>query len=151
HPVWRSRVLHRLHEVAAPHVDEMSGRGRLAVAITGLLALAVVPGRAALAQPPPAVIAVSVTATCSPARTAFAIEVAGESFNPFTAVLVTFDADAGGRPESFDATTDGFGRFDVTVHPTPRPEGGYLVRADDFREGEAAATADVRCPPPVSP
>jgi hypothetical protein len=136
----------------------MNGKRRLAVAVTGLLAMAVVPGRVALAQPPPAVITLSVTPACSPGLTAFAIAVEGESFNPFTAVLVTFDAAAGGRPESFDRnpdgsllTTDGFGTFQVVIHPTLRPEGGYLVRADDFREGEATATGTIRCTPPVTP
>lgn len=129
----------------------MSARGgRLALAAGALLLPALAPWRPALAQPaPPA--AITVTVVCDAAASTFSVEVRGVSFNPFTAVLVTFDADAGGRPESFDAAADGFGRFDVTFRTRPRPPGSYLVRADDFREREATATAAVACagPSPV--
>jgi hypothetical protein len=131
----------------------MRGRvARLAVVAAAVAAQALLPGRPAMGQPEPAAtIALTVGVTCSPALTAFQVEVRGDGFNPFTAVLVTFDAAQGGRPESADATTDGFGRFDVVLHPRLRPAGSYLVRADDFREGEATATAAIDCPPPVTP
>lgn len=123
---------------------------RLAVLAIAALAQAAVPVRPALAQPtPPAAITVAVA--CGQAAGVFSVRVRGVNFNPFTAVLVTFDADAGGRPEGFDATTDGFGRFDVTVQPGPRTAGTYLVRADDFREREATAPAAVNCPGPPPP
>ena len=131
----------------------MGGRVvRPAVLAVAVLAQAALWWRPAAAQAgPPAAITVTVTVTCSPALSAFEVDVRGTSFDPFTAVLITFDAGPGGRPESFDATTDGFGRFDAVIHPQLRPEGSYLVRADDFREGEATATATVACAPPVSP
>lgn len=121
-------------------------RGRLAVAAAAVVLQAAVLWRPALAQPPTPPAAITVTVTCDRVGlTAFSVEVAGVNFNPFTAVLVTFDADVGGQPESFDATTDGFGRFDVTFHITDRPPGTYLVRADDFREREATATVVDPC------
>lgn len=131
----------------------MSGKvARMAVVAAVVAAQALLPGRPALGQPgPAATIALTVGVTCSPGLTAFQVEVKGDGFNPFTAALVTFDAAAGGRPESVSVTTDGFGRFDVVLHPRLRPAGSYLVRADDFREGEATATAAIGCPPPVTP
>jgi hypothetical protein len=73
--------------------------------------------------------------------------VTGSEFNPFTAVLVTFDAGPGGRPESTAARTDGFGRFALDLRPGARPEGPHTVRADDFRGREATADVLVPCRP----
>ena len=76
-----------------------------------------------------------------------AIEVMGAEFSPFTAVLVTFDAGPGGRPESFPARTDGFGRFRLEIRPSGRPDGNHTVRADDFKQREATAVFAIPCPP----
>jgi hypothetical protein len=111
-----------------------------------------------LAGPPvtPAAIVIAPPA-CGPALDPaggagqYTILVAGSNFDPFTEVLVSFDAGAGGRPESFDATTDGFGSFAVTIQPTLRPAGSHLVRADDFRQREATAVFAVPCPVQVTP
>jgi hypothetical protein len=73
------------------------------------------------------------------------ITVSGVNFNPFTAVLLTFDAASGGQPESIQSKTDGFGRFTATLRPSPRAEGPHLVRADDFREREATANFSIPC------
>jgi hypothetical protein len=73
------------------------------------------------------------------------ITIIGVNFNPFTAVLVTFDAASGGRPESVQSKTDGFGRFIASLRPSPPAEGPHLVRADDFREREATANFAVPC------
>jgi hypothetical protein len=133
-------------------------RSRLAAAAgaAAVVAATALLGRPALAQPPPSPAAIELSPACGQAAPgppgAYTIAVAGENFNPFTAVLVTFDAAAGGTPESFDARTDGFGSFQVTIGPSLRPAGAYLVRADDFREREATATFAVPCgPPPVTP
>jgi hypothetical protein len=132
-------------------------RGRLAVAAVAVLASSPLLGRPALAQPPASPAAIQLSPSCGPAAPgtppAYAITVSGANFNPFTAVLVTFDAAAGGRPESFDAATDGFGAFQVTIAPALRPAGAYVVRADDFREREATATFTVTCaaPPAQAP
>jgi len=48
-------------------------------------------------------------------------------------LLVTFDVGTGGRPESFDSTTDAFGRFRIAIEPGLRDAGAHAVRADDFR------------------
>jgi hypothetical protein len=86
------------------------------------------------------------------------ITVSGVNFNPFTAVLVTFDAASGGQPESVQSKTDGFGRFSATLRPSARGEGPHLVRADDFREREATANFSIPCyqpslalNPPIGP
>jgi hypothetical protein len=63
--------------------------------------------------------------------------VAGDNFNPFSAVLITFDAGFGGTPQSFEAKTDGFGHFSQTIQLTEPAEGLHLIRADDFRQREA--------------
>jgi|SRR5215472_6992793 len=123
-------------------------RGRLGLAVAAVVLQAAVVWRPALAQPATPPAAITVTVTCDPNATTFSVEVQGVNFSPFTAVLVTFDADTGGRPESppVDPTTDGFGRFDVTFRPQlQRPPGTYLVRADDFREREATAPVAVAC------
>lgn len=90
--------------------------------------------------------------------TAYAITVAGDNFNPFTDILLTFDAAPGGRPNSFQTRSDGFGHFSGTITPPVRVEGPYLVRADDLREREASATFTVPCfqpsvalDPPIGP
>jgi hypothetical protein len=122
----------------------MGGPARLALAVAGVLAVTALSGRPAGAQlTPPAAIAVTVT--CQPQALAFSVAVRGSGFNPFTAALVVFDAAAGGRPETFDATTDGFGTFAIAFQPRPRPAGTYLVGADDLRMREAAAPAVVSC------
>lgn len=88
----------------------------------------------------------------------YKIAVAGDNFDPFTAVLVTFDAGPGGTPESTQAQTDGFGHFAVTLTVRQRAEGLHLVRADDFRQREADAIYKVPCfqpsvslNPPIGP
>jgi hypothetical protein len=126
-------------------------RPALSLAIGALvLAASLVPGRPALAQPPsPA--AITVTVSCTSTANVFSLRVQGVDFNPFTAVLVTFDAAAGGTPESFDTSTNGFGRFDATIQPSARPAGTYLVRADDFREREATLGVAVSCPGQAPP
>lgn len=130
---------------------------RQAVA-AGLVASAALAGGApdaAGAQlPTPAVIALD--PACGPAALAtaagtYTITVRGDNFNPFTAVLVTFDAAAGGRPESTRAETDGFGHFQAAIQPQPRPAGSYLVRADDFKQREAVASFTVPCQGTPSP
>jgi hypothetical protein len=73
------------------------------------------------------------------------ITVTGVNFNPFTAVLVTFDAASGGHPESVQSKTDGFGRFTTSLRPSRPAEGPHLVRADDFREREATANFSIPC------
>lgn len=117
-----------------------------AVGLIALLppALAQVPSPAAITLSPPC-------GEPAPAVAGYTIAVTGVNFNPLTAVLVTFDAGPGGRPESVQGRTDGFGRFSLTMSPTARPEGALLVRADDFRLREATATFLVPCPPPPSP
>ena len=99
----------------------------------------------------------AVTTAAAPPVT-YAINVDGVNFNPYSAVLVTFDAGPGGTPESFEKTTDVFGHFslDITVHG--RAEGVHLIRADDFRQREADATYRIPCfqpavalDPPIGP
>src|SRR5438874_12265678 len=41
--------------------------------------------------------------------------ITGDNFNPFAAVLITFDAGPGGVPQSFEAQTDVFGHFSRTI------------------------------------
>ena len=63
--------------------------------------------------------------------------VVGDNFDPFSAVLITFDAGFGGTPQSFEAKTDGFGHFSQTIQVSEPAEGLHLIRADDLREREA--------------
>jgi hypothetical protein len=86
------------------------------------------------------------------------ITVTGTDFNPFTAVLITFDAGPGGKPQNFTAQTDGFGVFSQSIQVTEPTEGVHIVRADDFREREAQATyrlpcwqGDIALNPPIGP
>ncbi len=88
----------------------------------------------------------------------YLIAVAGDNFDPLSAVLVTFDAGPGGTPESVEAQTDGFGHFVITLNVRQRAEGQHLVRADDFRQREADATYTIPCfqpslalNPPIGP
>src|SRR4030088_132293 len=134
----------------------MNGRrGRLVFSAAAVLAVSAVLWRPVLAQAPPTAAALQLSPACGPAAPGtppvYTIAVTGVNFNPFTAVLVTFDADTGGTPESFDTTTDGFGGSQLPIKPARRPAGSPLVRADDFREREATATFTVTCasPPPT--
>jgi len=84
--------------------------------------------------------------------------VTGDNFNPFSAVLITFDAGPGGKPQSFEAQTDVFGHFSRDIPLTMPAEGTHLVRADDFRQREADATYAIPCfqpsvalDPPIGP
>ena len=86
------------------------------------------------------------------------ITVTGTDFNPFSAVLITFDAGPGGRPQNFTALTDGFGFFSRDIQVTEPGEGSHIVRADDFKEREAQATYNLPCSqgnialdPPIGP
>jgi hypothetical protein len=88
----------------------------------------------------------------------YKIGVTGDNFDPFSSVLVTFDAGPGGSPISTQAQTDGFGHFAATVTASQRAEGQHLVRADDFRQREADAVYSVPCfqpsvalNPPIGP
>jgi hypothetical protein len=88
----------------------------------------------------------------------YTITVDGVNFNPYSAVLVTFDAGPGGTPESFERTTDVFGHFNLDIQVRSRSEGVHLVRADDFRQREADATYQIPCfqpsvalDPPIGP
>jgi hypothetical protein len=89
---------------------------------------------------------------------AYTITVDGVNFNPYSAVLVTFDAGPGGTPESFERTTDVFGHFTLDIRVRSRSEGVHLVRADDFRQREADTTYRIPCfqpavalDPPIGP
>ncbi len=84
--------------------------------------------------------------------------VTGENFNPFSAVLITFDAGPGGSPQSFEAQTDVFGHFSHDIPLSMPAEGMHLVRADDLRQREADATFSIPCfqpsvalDPPIGP
>ncbi len=88
----------------------------------------------------------------------YTINVDGVNFNPYSAVLVTFDAGPGGTPESFEKTTDVFGHFSLDIQVHSRAEGVHLVRADDFRQREADTTYQIPCfqpaialDPPIGP
>jgi hypothetical protein len=88
----------------------------------------------------------------------YTITVDGVNFNPYSAVLVTFDAGPGGTPESFERTTDVFGHFTLDIRVRSRSEGVHLVRADDFRQREADTTYRIPCfqpavalDPPIGP
>lgn len=128
--------------------------GRRASAVAaGAVLIGLASAAPAAAGPPATPAAITVTQngqTC--ASQLGTIHVVGVDFNPFNDVLVTFDADAGGQPESFATETDGFGRFAIDITPkTVRPAGTYLVRADDFRLREATAKFSVPCAPPPPP
>jgi hypothetical protein len=84
--------------------------------------------------------------------------VTGDNFNPFSAVLITFDAGPGGSPQSFEAQTDVFGHFSRDIPLTMPAEGLHLVRADDLRQREADASYTIPCfqpsvalDPPIGP
>jgi hypothetical protein len=86
------------------------------------------------------------------------VNVIGDNFNPFSAVLITFDAGPGGSPQSFEAPTDVFGHFNRDIPLSMPAEGLHLVRADDFRQREADATYTIPClqpsvalDPPIGP
>ena len=98
------------------------------------------------------------TPTPAPAPVTYTINVDGVNFNPYSAVLVTFDAGPGGTPQSFERTTDVFGHFNFDIQVRSRSEGVHLVRADDFRQREADATYKIPCfqpsvalNPPIGP
>lgn len=148
--------------------------GPPATAITSPAAITVTPG---CFQPATAVTLASDTfkpgsprATPKPGRTkptptpaaappvTYSITVDGVNFNPYSAVLVTFDAGPGGTPESFERTTDVFGHFTFDIQVRSRSEGVHLVRADDFRQREADVTFRIPCfqpsvalDPPIGP
>jgi hypothetical protein len=82
--------------------------------------------------PPP-----SRTPASAPKAETGSTTITGENFNPFSAVLITFDAGPGGVPQSFETQTDAFGRFAQTVTVVEPAEGLHLIRADDFRQREA--------------
>lgn len=96
--------------------------------------------------------------TPAPPPLTYTINVDGVNFNPYSAVLVSFDAGPGGTPESFERTTDVFGHFNLDIQVRGRSEGVHLVRADDFRQREADATYRIPCfqpsvalNPPIGP
>jgi hypothetical protein len=112
---------------------------------------------------PPATPKATTRARPTPAPAAvppviYTINVNGVNFNPYSAVLVTFDAGPGGTPESFERTTDVFGHFSLDIQVRSRSEGIHLVRADDLRQREADATYRIPCfqpsialDPPIGP
>lgn len=125
-----------------------SRRVGIVLSVAGLVSLW--PGRAAPVSPAavsPA--AISVNPPCPPTTptSPAPIVVTGVNFNPFTPVLVTFDAGAGGRPDSVAGRTDGFGRFTITIVPGPRPPGLHVMRVDDLRGREATADYLTPCHP----
>jgi hypothetical protein len=84
--------------------------------------------------------------------------VTGDNFNPFSAVLITFDVGPGGVPQSFEAQTDVFGHFSREIPLTMPAEGVHAIRADDFRQREADTTYTIPCfqpsvalDPPIGP
>ena len=93
-----------------------------------------------------------------PAETT-AITISGDNFNPFSPVLITFDAGPGGKPQSFEAQTDPFGHFSRDIQVTEPAEGLHLIRADDLRQREADDTnyqipcfqPSVALDPPIGP
>ena len=80
------------------------------------------------------------TPAASPLSETGTTTITGENFNPFSAVLITFDAGPGGLPQSFEAQTDVFGHFSRTIQVVEPSEGVHLIRADDFRQREADDT-----------
>ncbi len=130
-------------------------------ALVGIVSWAV-PGRPVLAQlASPAAIVLkpscgNLVSSDGQPTPAHSVNVDGSNFNPFTAILISFDAGPGGRPQSFQARTDGFGRFNVDIAPSSRSAGTYVVRADDLKQREAIADFKVPCPllvlqPPIGP
>lgn len=82
--------------------------------------------------------ALSAAAALVPKPEEGTITVAGENFNPFSQVLITFDAGPGStKPQSFQTQTDAFGRFSQTAQVIEPTDGLHLIRADDFRQREA--------------
>ena len=75
------------------------------------------------------------------------VNVEGFQFNPYTAVVVTFDAGTGGIPTSVAADSDGFGHFAIDLVVGGRPPGSHVVRADDFEQREAEAAFISPCAP----
>ncbi len=154
-----------LHKSNRPFVTWLTGPP--AAAIPSPAAITVTPAcfqpASAAAATSDTLIAVAPRAVPTPALpaaplTPYMITVDGVNFNPFTGVLVTFDTGLGGEPESFQASTDGFGHFNRDIIPRQRPEGLYLVRADDLLQREATATFVVPCfqpslalDPPIGP
>src|SRR5205807_1948740 len=67
------------------------------------------------------------TPTPAPAPVTYTINVDGVNFNPYSAVLVTFDVGPGGTPQSFERTTDVFGHFNFDIQVRSRSEGVHLV------------------------
>ena len=138
-----------IHKSNRPFVNWLSGPA--AQAIASPATLSVTPdcyqplNAAALTSDQFAGLTPSPSPSSAPALPPYSINVTGDNFDPFTAVLVTFDAGPGGRAESFKARTDGFGHFTVPINPSQRAEGPHLVRADDFRQREANATFTVPC------
>lgn len=66
------------------------------------------------------------------------VTVVGENFNPFSEVLITFDAGPGSKlPQSFPSQTDAFGHFSASLDIAEPEDGLHLIRADDFRQREA--------------
>jgi hypothetical protein len=97
-------------------------------------------------------------AAAAPAPEKTTANVTGDNFNPFSAVLITFDAGPGGSPQSFEAQTDVFGHFGRDIPLSMPAEGLHLVRADDFRQREADAVYTIPCfqpsvalDPPIGP
>ena len=80
-----------------------------------------------------------------PASESATITVEGENFNPFSSVLITFDAGLGGNPQSFEAGSDAFGHFKRDIVVKEPQEGIHLVRADDFKQREADTTYKIPC------
>ena len=80
------------------------------------------------------------TPASSPSPETGTTTITGNNFNPFSAVLLTFDAGPGGVPQSFEAQTDVFGHFTRTIQIVEPGEGVHLIRADDFRQREADDT-----------
>jgi hypothetical protein len=145
--------------------------GRPATAIVSPAAITVTPGcfqsatavtlasdtfKPGAARPVPSRKPTATPAAAAPVT--YTINVDGVNFNPYSAVLVTFDAGPGGTPESFERTTDVFGHFSLDIQVKSRAEGVHLVRADDFRQREADATYRIPCfqpavalDPPIGP
>jgi hypothetical protein len=112
------------------------------------LALAATPAVVVRAQTPASPATISLDPACGQpggARDRYSISVAGANFNPFTSVMITFDAGEGGQPESFQTRTDGFGQFTQEIAPHRRAAGVHQVRADDFKGREASASFSVPC------
>jgi hypothetical protein len=125
--------------------------GTAAIVSVALLPVLAWAPAAAAPGPPRTPAVITLAPDCGPPGHRTSIAVDGAHFDPLTAVLVTFDVGTGGRPESFDSTTDAFGRFRVAIEPGLRDAGAHAVRADDFRGREATATFTVPCAPPPTP